>query len=138
MQPRNIGRMNNWAKARGGGALVGTVAISFHVRLRITQELEILVLDRRHVSHELAGFGRLSPVLLRHRGAGVEVNIVSPVTLEVPREITEEVVWPTRVSNGGGVRASESALVALQVRRRRQDDLTGFRRRRRECRHSAN
>jgi hypothetical protein len=65
---------------------------------------------------------RISPMLLRHDGTGVEVNVVTQAAIHVPLEVAEEVARTAIMSDGVRV-ASESGLVALKLfRLSRQDE----------------
>lgn len=122
MLPQVIETLRDWARAGHGGVLIGTAALSFHVRPRMTQELEFLFPCDRGLPDAVSGFERIGPTLFRHRETGVEVHVVTPAALGVPREIAEKVARTVLTSDGVRV-ASESGLVALKLfRRSRQDE----------------
>ncbi len=122
MMPEVISALRDWAKVGAGGVLVGTAALCFHVRPRMTQELEFLFLAEIDVPSILPGFDRIRPALFRHREAGVEVKIVTPATIEITIDVAQAVVRTATVSDGVRV-ASENGLVALKLfRLSRQDE----------------
>ena len=122
MMPEVISALTDWSTAGAGGVLIGTAALSFHVRPRMAQELEFLVLDDAAIPGAVLGFDRIGPMLLRHCATGVEVNVVTPVAISVPIEVAEEVARAAIVSDGVQV-ASESAIVMLKLfRQSRQDE----------------
>jgi hypothetical protein len=140
MMPQVIIALGDWRNAGVGGVLIGAVALGFHVRPRMAQELEFLFADDAAIPDAVSGFDRLDPRLFRHHQTGVEVNVVTRAAIEVPIAIAEEVARTAIESDGVRV-ASESGLVALKLfRRSRQSeadivaliktgrvDLSGFR-----------
>src|SRR6266851_2667929 len=86
-----ISALRDWVATSGGGVLIGVAALSFHVRPRMTQELEFLFLDDKTVPDAVSGFSRIRPTLFRHTETAVEVNVVAPAALGVPMEIAKEV-----------------------------------------------
>ena len=121
MLPEVILALGGWIKAHGGGVLIGTVAHSFHVRPRLTQELDFLFVDTAPIPGTVSGFDRISPAMFRHSRTGVMVNLVTPAALGVPTEIAEEIARTAMLSDGVRV-ASESGLVALKVYRLSRQD----------------
>ena len=122
IMPELITALRHWIRAGGGGVLIGAAALSFHVRPRMTQDVDFLFLDGTCVPDTVSGFRRISPTLYRHGGTGVEVNVVTPAAIQFPLEVAKEVARTAMVSDGVRV-ASEGGLVALILfRRSRQDE----------------
>jgi hypothetical protein len=122
MRPEVISALRDWRRPGVGGALIGEVALGFHVRPRMALELEFLFVDDTAIPDAVSGFDRLDPVLFRHAGTDVEVHIITPAALGVPTEIAEEIARTAIMSDGVRV-ASESGLVALKpFRHSRQDE----------------
>jgi hypothetical protein len=106
--------LRDWTKADAGGALIGAVALSFHVRPRMTQDLDFLFLDETSAPDQVSGFSRITPVLFRHDRTGVDVNVLTPSAIRAPMEVAQEVARTAIVSDGVPV-ASERGLVALKL-----------------------
>jgi len=121
MLPEIILALQDWTTIGSGGVLVGTAALSFHVRPRMTQELQFLCLGNAAVPDEVSDFTRVSPLLFRHARTSVEVHVVTTAVIEVPIEIAEEVVR-TAITSDGVCVASESGLVALKLFRNSHQD----------------
>ncbi len=122
MMPELISALRDWTEAAGGGVLVGTAALSFHVRPRMSHDIDFLFIDDADIPTAIPGFSRISPVRLRHNRTGVEVTVVTPDAIQIPLEVAEEVDRMAIVSDGVRV-VSESGLVALKLfRRSRQDE----------------
>jgi hypothetical protein len=114
MMPELISALTNWSRAGRGGVLIGGAALSFHVRPRMTQDIDILFLGDTRIPETVPGFSRISRAMFRHEQTGVEVNVVTPSEIQVPPEVAEEVAGTALVSDGVRV-ASEGALVALKL-----------------------
>ena len=109
MMPEVISAIRDWAKADAGGVLIEGAALSFHVRPRMTQDSNFLVIDEAEMPTTVPGFAQIGPITFRHDRTGVEVNILMPTAIGVPIEIAKEVARTTVVSDGVRV-ASESGL----------------------------
>jgi len=122
MMPELTSALRNWMETGGSGVLIGAAALSFHVRPRMTQDVDFLFLDGAAIPDAVSGFNRISPMLLRHDGTGVEVNVVTQAAIHVPLEVAEEVARTAIMSDRVRV-ASESGLVVLKLfRLSRQDE----------------
>ena len=114
MLPEVILALRDWIRADQAGVLIGAAALSFHVRPRSTQDIDLLFLDAAAIPDTVSGFNRISPALFRHDRTGVVVNVVTPVAIRVPSEIAATVARTALTSDGVRV-ASESGLVALKL-----------------------
>jgi len=122
MMPQVISAVRDWTKADAGGVLIGGAALSFHVRPRMTQDLNFLVIDEAEMPRQAPGFTHIGPILFRHRETGVEVHVATSTAIGVPSQVAEEVAQTAMLSDGVRV-ASESGLVAMKLfRRSRQDE----------------
>src|ERR1700687_4611122 len=84
MMPELTSALRNWMETGGSGVLIGAAALSFHVRPRMTQDVDFLLFDCAAIPDAVSGFSRISPMLLRHDGTGVEVNVVTQAAIHVP------------------------------------------------------
>ncbi len=122
MMPELISVLRDWTEAAGGGVLIGTAALSFHVRPRISHDIDFLFINDNDIPTAIPGYCRISPLRFRYNRTGVEVSVVTPDAIHVPLEVAEEVARTAMASDGVQV-ASESGLVALQLfRSSRQDE----------------
>lgn len=97
MMPEVISALRDWTEAAAGEVLIGAAALSFHVRPRMTQDLDFLFLDG--TTNTVPGYSWISPVLFRHDRTGVEVNALTPAAIQVPLEVAEEVARTAMASD---------------------------------------
>ena len=62
-------------KSGGGGVLIGAVALSFHVRPRMTQDMDFLFLEETDIPDAVTGFRRIRPIQFQRDRTGVEVKV---------------------------------------------------------------
>src|SRR5207302_5181527 len=61
MMPELISALRDWTEAAGGGVLVGTAALSFHVRPRMSRDIDFLFIDDTDIPTAVPGYSRISP-----------------------------------------------------------------------------
>jgi hypothetical protein len=114
MMPELIAALRDWAKSSSGGALIGGLGLSYHVRPRFTQDVDFLFLKTGDFPEVIPGFDRLTSDTFEHLRTRVQVNIVTPSARGIPKEIAEEIVRTATLSNRIRV-ASPSGLVASKL-----------------------
>jgi hypothetical protein len=68
---------------------IGTAALSFHVRPRMSHDFDFLFIDDTEIPTAVPGYSRISRVRLRHNRTGVEVTVVTPDAIQVPIEVAD-------------------------------------------------
>lgn len=122
MLPEVIMALKDWAKVNAGGVLIGGVGLSYHIRPRMTQDLDFLFMNFGDIPEQVPGFKRHRQHAFQHNKTHVEVEVVAPENINVPREIAAAVFETSMFTNNLRV-ASESGLVALKLfRLSRQDE----------------
>jgi hypothetical protein len=106
-------RENGWPPA---GVLIGGIALSFHVKPRMTQDIDLLFLTPDAIPVAMEGFRRYRSNAFEHMQTGVEVEVVSPATINVDAKLVRAVFETAIVTDGIRV-ASASGLVALKLHR---------------------
>jgi hypothetical protein len=114
MMPEIILALRDWGRSTSVGVLIGALGLSFHCKPRFTQDIDFLVQEFPDIPDKIRGFTRTAPHSLQHDLTQVEVNILSPSSGCVPKEIAEQVFLRAILSNGIRV-ASASGLVALKL-----------------------
>lgn len=108
-------RKNGWPPT---GLLIGGIALSFHVRPRATQDIDLLFLTPDAIPDAMEGFRRHRSNAFEHlpTGVEVEVEVVSPATINIDMALARAVFDTAVMTNGIRV-ASPSGLVALKLQR---------------------
>jgi hypothetical protein len=122
MSPEVVAAVRHWARAcRAHAVLIGGLALSFHVKPRMTQDVDVLFARSSDIPNEVDGFQRLHAGGFQDRRTGVKVDVFTPETINVPSDVVER-VFRTAVQSDGMRIASPSGLVALKLFRLRMQD----------------
>lgn len=121
MHPEVVQALQDWIRAGAAGVLIGGVGLSYHIRPRLTQDLDFLFLQVTDVPPEVPGFKRTRNGAFQHNRTHVEVEVVVPQAINLPIEIAQQVYATAIVSNGVRV-ASESGLCAMKLFRLSMQD----------------
>lgn len=106
-------RRNRWLAS---GVLIGDIALSFHVKPRTTQDIDVLFLTPESVPATIEGFRRHRNNAFEHIQTGVEVEVVTPTSINVSASLARA-VFDTAIINDGIRVASASGIVALKLQR---------------------
>jgi hypothetical protein len=109
--------LKDWIKVEGlHGVLIGGLALSYYVKPRVTQDIDILFLDRTHIPDIIPGFKRHRPGAFEHKRTGVEIEVLSPASINMPLNVAKRI--EATALNLDGIRiASPSGLVASKLGR---------------------
>jgi len=121
MMPELAAALRDWAQANTKSVLIGGLGLSYHVRPRMTQDLDFLFEQESDLPEQIPGFKRTRPHAFQHNETHVEVEAVTPELINVPRAIVQHVMRTAIESNGIRV-ASAAGLVALKLFRLSMQD----------------
>jgi hypothetical protein len=117
MVPEVSQALKDWIKGtQSNGVLIGGLALSFYVKPRYTQDVDVLFLDSAEIPNTVSGFKRVRPHAFRHDQTHVEVELVTPELISVSEELCAQVVLDAETHSGILV-ASPSGIVALKLGR---------------------
>ena len=116
LYPEVIAALNDWKAGgwRPSSILIGGVALSFHAKPRTTQDIDILFLTPDAAPDAVPGFRRHRAGAFEHIETGIEVEIITPQSINVRPDLIKAVV-DDAVENDGIRIASVSGLVALKL-----------------------
>ena len=77
MMPEVVMALQDWIRGGAHGVLIGGAALSYHVRPRFTQDLDVLFLQASDIPAQISGFKRTRPSAFQHNKTHVEVEVVS-------------------------------------------------------------
>src|SRR5208337_1340118 len=120
MMPEIIIALRGWARSTGSSVLIGALALSYHCKPRYTQDIDFLFLEPSDVPDAVGGFSRIGSGF-QHNRTRIAVDIFTPSSINIPREVAEQVMGTVVLSDNIRV-ASASGLVALKLFRSSMQD----------------
>jgi hypothetical protein len=107
--------LKDWKKQVGDkGVLIGGTAAGFYTKPRSTTDIDILFLSLSDIPTQVPGFKRTRPGAFQHNKTHVEVEVVTPSSINLTVELVQQVFDTSVLSDGIRV-ASPSGLVALKL-----------------------
>lgn len=117
MVPEVSQALKDWIQGtRNKGVLIGGLALSFYVKPRYTQDVDVLYLEDAQIPHHVKGFKRVRPYAFRHDKTHVEIELVTPALINVSEQLCAQVSQHAHTHSGIRV-ASASGIVALKLGR---------------------
>lgn len=119
--PELIAALRDWSKAQLDCVLIGGLGLSYHIRPRETQDIDFLFLSDAVIPKAVPGFKRIRPHAFQHDATHVEIELVTPESVNMPLVVVQQVANEAAESDGIRV-ATVSGLVALKLHRRSAQD----------------
>ncbi len=116
LAPTVIAALKAWSEVNTEGVLVGGLALSYYVKPRMTEDIDLLFPSEQDVPTNVEGFERSQGRAFSHGATGVKVDLFTPALLGIPLNVAREVVRTALVDDDVRI-ASPSALVALKLYR---------------------
>ena len=101
--------------------LIGGIALSFYVKPRTTQDVDILFIERDDIPDSLNKFKRTRLGAFQHNKTHVEIEVLVPESINTSKELVNK-VFDTSINVDGINVASPSGLVALKLGRFNRQD----------------
>ena len=108
--------LRDWKAAGAPGILIGGLALSYYVKPRMTQDIDILLMSDADIPVSVSKFKKTRDHAFQHNRTHVEVEAVTPEYVNTNRSVFEKVASTARESDGFKI-ASPSGLVALKLGR---------------------
>ena len=96
--------------------LVGGLALSYYIKPRQTQDVDIIFLTEEDIPNNVYGFKRNRLHSFEHIKTGVEIEVLTPKFLNKNKQIFEKAFEESILSDGIRV-ASPKSLIALKLNR---------------------
>lgn len=114
--------LSDWVKATDNNyVLVGGMALSFHVKPRYTEDIDILYLNKSDVPLKVNGFNKHRNHAFEHKKYGVEVELLDPEFINMPKETAKLIYDNAIVSNGYKIASKEGLIISKLFRFNRRD-----------------
>jgi hypothetical protein len=120
--PEVVSALKDWIKNNDNGVLIGGNAISYYGKPRATTDVDILFLHKDDIPATVIGFKRTRAGAFQHNSTHVEVEVVTPESINISQELANK-VFETSISTDGAKVASPSGLVALKLQRLKNNDI---------------
>jgi len=114
MVPELASVLQDWQTYVPNGVLIGGMGLSFHVKPRMTQDLDFLFLSDTEIPDQVSGFKRTRGHAFQHNKTHVEIEILTPEFIKVPRPVVEQIIKSATVSDGIKI-ASAAGMVASKL-----------------------
>lgn len=118
MIPEVDAAFKDWVKSTTHlkSVLIGGVALSYYAKPRATTDVDVLFMALEDIPAKIPGFKRTRPGAFQHDGTHVEIEVLSPASINMPAEVAQAIYDHARVEDGVRI-ASPSGLIASKLGR---------------------
>lgn len=120
--PEVIAAATDWLGVCKSGVLIGGNAISYHGVPRATMDIDILFKLESDIPDAVNGFERTRAGAFQHNKTHVEVEVITPKSVNISPALVDKVFATSMVVKGVRI-ASVSGLVALKLQRLKNHDI---------------
>ena len=116
---------NDWVQKTNGNSnwmLIGGIVVGFYTRPRTTTDVDVLFASENSIPVEVDGFKRNRQHAFTHKLTHVEIEVLTPESINIPKQLFNQVLQ-TSVEHNGVRIPSASGLVALKLMRSELQDL---------------
>lgn len=114
--------LKDWSVATNtNSVLIGGLATSFYAKPRSTTDIDLLFMSVSDIPSVIEGFKKIRNNAFHHKRTHVEVELITPSSINVPQEIAIKVLKTSVLINGVRV-ASPSGIVVLKLHRLKRYD----------------
>jgi len=115
--PELIIALEDWKSYNNSNCvLVGGLALSYYIKPRQTQDIDIIFLTEKDIPTNVYGFKRNRLHSFEHKKTGVEIEILTPKFLNKSEQMFQKTFDDSILSDGIRV-ASPKSLIALKLNR---------------------
>ena len=108
--------LNDWIYYSNEGILIGGCAVSFHGKPRMTMDVDILFVNAEDIPKNVTNFKRIRQGSFQHNKTHVEIEVLSPSSINISQELAE-MIFKTSERSNDFIVASPSGIVALKLQR---------------------
>lgn len=113
--------LTDWVSSGSDGVLIGGLALSYYVKPRSTMDVDVLFLSPEQIPDSVPDFKRHRKGAFQHNKTHVEIEVLTPKTINITTELVQSVIDTSIVKDGIRI-ASPSALIALKLGRFSRQD----------------
>ena len=121
--PEILSAFNDWKKSADTTkfVLIGGIALSFYVKPRYTEDIDVLFLAPADIPSDVKGFKHHRTGAFQHNKTHVEIEVVTPGVINIPQKVAQA-VFSSAVTSDGLQVASAEGLIALKLFRFNRQD----------------
>ena len=121
--PEVAAAFKDWCKVTVDAkcVLIGGVALSHYVKPRSTTDADLLFMSQAEIPDALEGFKRHRPGAFLHKKTHVEIEVLTPASINIPENVAQAIYANARIENGVRI-ASPAGLVASKLKRFKLQD----------------
>jgi hypothetical protein len=109
--------LKDWGKQTSNkGVLIGGLALSYYIKPRTTTDGDFLFLHAEDIPTEVPGFKRNRKGAFEHRETGVEVEVLTPASINMSPELAKQII-DGAITHGPFRVASKEGLIAAKLGR---------------------
>jgi len=113
--------LQDWTKISSNGVLIGGLALSYHIKPRHTQDIDMIYLTGDDIPETVTGFRKIRNHEFQHNQTHVEVEVLPANFIDQPQELVNRVIRTSLKINNTNI-ASANGLVALKLGRFSRQD----------------
>jgi len=113
--------LRDWTKVSSNGVIIGGLALSYHVKPRHTQDIDIVYVSSNDIPDVIPGFKKIRKHAFQHNQTHVEVEVLPADFIDKPKELVNHVIETSLSIDNANV-ASANGLVALKLGRFSRQD----------------
>ena len=102
--------------------LIGGIVVGFYSRPRTTTDIDVIFASEADIPVAVAGFKRNRQHAFTHNETHVEIETVTPASINIPKELFDQVVTDSIIRNDIRI-PTASGMVALKLMRGELQDL---------------
>lgn len=126
LYPEVLDALQDWKFANRNNidksVLVGGLALSYYLRPRATEDLDLIFMNTDDIPTNLSGFKKTRPSAFIHLKTHVEIEVLTPKIINQP-ESRFDAVFKNAILSDGILVASPKSLIALKLNRFKPQDI---------------
>jgi len=113
--------LQDWSKSSKNGVLIGGLALSYHIKPRHTQDIDMIYLSGDDIPANVTGFKKIRKLSFQHNQTHVEVEVLPASFINKVKGLVDHVIKTSSTLDNINV-ASANGLVALKLSRFSRQD----------------
>lgn len=101
--------------------VIGGIALSYYGKPRSTTDNDLLFMSATDIPQYVEGFKRTRAGAFTHKGTSVEIEVLTPQSINMPVELAKAIIDNAKIENGIRI-ATPSGLVASKLKRFSRQD----------------
>lgn len=124
MAPEVISALEDWKKYNDSDCiLIGGMALSYYIKPRYTQDVDVIFLSKKDIPKEVYNFKRHRDGAFQHNKTHVEIEVLTPESINTPLILVQKIFNTAIIDDESGLKiASPEGIIALKLGRFKLQD----------------